>query len=94
MDMPKPSAQILADKSRIVAGLLAVLPRDAVISDPMETRAYECDALSAYRCQPLAAILPRTTAEVSAALQYLHGQNVPVVARGSGTSLAGGAMPS
>jgi glycolate oxidase len=94
MDMPKPSAQILADKSRIVAGLLEVLPRDAVISDPTETRAYECDALSAYRCQPLAAILPRTTAEVSAALRFLHGQKVPVVARGSGTSLAGGAMPT
>jgi glycolate oxidase len=94
MDMPIPSALVLADRDQIISGLRAILPDDAVISDPMETRAYECDALSAYRCMPLAAILPRTTEEVSAALKFLHGRGVPVVARGSGTSLAGGAMPT
>lgn len=94
MDMPIPSAAILGGKARIVARLAAVLPSDAVISDPAETRAYECDALAAYRCAPLAVVLPRTTAEVAAALRVCHEMGVPVVPRGSGTSLAGGAMPT
>ncbi len=89
MDMPVPSARILAQKARIVARLRAVLPADAVIEDEVETRAYECDALSAYRAQPLAVVLPRTTAEVAAALRVCHAEGVPVVPRGAGTSLAG-----
>ena len=94
MDMPAPNPAILAKKPRIVERLRAVLPADAVIDDPAETRAYECDALSAYRCPPLAAILPRSTAEVAAALKVCHAEGVPVVPRGSGTSLAGGALPT
>jgi glycolate oxidase len=94
MQMPIPDAAILARKSRIVERLLQVLPADAVIHDPFETRAYECDALTAYRCPPLAAVLPRTTAEVAAALRVCHEEGVPVVPRGSGTSLAGGALPT
>lgn len=93
MQMPEPKAAILARKAAIVAALRAILPDDAVIDDPAETRAYECDALSAYRCQPLAVVLPRTTAEVAAALKLLHAEGVPVVPRGAGTSLAGGSMP-
>lgn len=94
MDMPTPDAGILARKDRIVARLQAVLPADAVVHDPAETRAYECDALTAYRCPPLAAVLPRTTPEVSAVLTICHEEGVPVVPRGSGTSLAGGALPT
>jgi glycolate oxidase len=94
MDMPVPNAGVLARKDRIVARLRAVLPADAVIDDAAELRAYECDALSAYRCPPLAAVLPRTTEEVAAALRVCHAEGVPVVPRGSGTSLAGGAMPT
>ncbi|MEO5614907.1 MAG: FAD-binding protein, partial [Cypionkella sp.] len=94
MDMPIPNAAIVARKSAIVARLHAVLPADAVISDPTETRAYECDALTAYRCAPMVAVLPRTTAEVAAVLRICHEEQVPVVPRGSGTSLAGGALPT
>ena len=94
MDMPIPNAAILSRKDIIVARLRSVLPADAVISDPAETLAYECDALSAYRCAPLAAVLPRTTGEVSAVLRACHDMGVPVVPRGSGTSLAGGALPT
>ncbi len=94
MEMPIPSAAILARKAAIVARLRAVLPADAVIDTPEETRAYECDALSAYRCAPLAVVLPRSTAEVAAALKVCHAEGVPVVPRGAGTSLAGGSMPS
>ncbi len=94
MQMPAVDARIMARKSEIVAALRAVLPADAVIDDEAETRAYECDALSAYRCAPLAAILPRSTAEVSAALKVCHNLGVPIVPRGAGTSLAGGALPT
>lgn len=94
MQMPLPSARVLAEKALIVKRLRAILPRDSVIDDPAETRAYECDALSAYRCAPLAVVLPRTTAEVAACLKLCHEMGVPVVPRGAGTSLAGGSMPS
>ena len=94
MDMPMPDAAIIARKSAIIARLRSVLPADAVIDDPAETRAYECDALTAYRCPPLAAVLPRTTEEVAAVLRICHEEGVPVVPRGSGTSLAGGALPT
>ena len=94
MDMPIPNAAILSRKDIIVARLLTLLPADAVIFDPLETRAYECDALSAYRCAPLAAVLPRSTAEVAVVLRACHDMGVPVVPRGSGTSLAGGALPT
>jgi glycolate oxidase len=84
----------LARKAELVARLRKVMPADAVISDPMETRAYECDALTAYKCAPLLAILPSSTQEVSDALAICHEMGVPVVPRGSGTSLAGGALPT
>ncbi|MGP1356215.1 FAD-linked oxidase C-terminal domain-containing protein [Roseicyclus sp.] len=94
MEMPAPDAAILARKPRIVARLQEVLPSVAVIHDEAETRAYECDALTAYRCPPLAVVLPSSTAEVAAVLKICHEEGVPVVPRGSGTSLAGGALPT
>ena len=92
--MPPPSAEILSRATQIVASLKAVLPPETVISDPEETRAYECDALTAYRCSPLAVVLPRTTEEVAAAMRVCYEQRVPVIPRGAGTSLAGGALPT
>jgi len=94
MQMPIPSADVLSRSARIVARLREVLPPDAVIDDPHETRAYECDGLTAYRCPPLAAVLPASTAEVAAVLRLCHEEGVPVVPRGAGTSLAGGALPT
>ena len=94
MEMPTPDPQIVARKDRIVTRLRSVLPDDAVISDAMETRAYECDALTAYKCPPLCAVLPASTEEVAAVLRVCHEEGVPVVPRGSGTSLAGGALPT
>jgi glycolate oxidase len=92
--MPEPDPRVLSRAPQIIAALRAVLPADAVISDPEETRAYECDALTAYRCPPLAVVLPRTTGEVAAAMRVCHDMRVPVVPRGAGTSLAGGALPT
>ena len=94
MQMPQPDARVLSLKEQIVSRLRKVLPQDAVISDEMETRAYECDALTAYKCPPLAAVLPASTQEVSDVLRVCHDMGVPVVPRGSGTSLAGGALPT
>ena len=93
MQMPAPDARIMARKARVVERLETVLP-GGVIHDPAETRAYECDALTAYKCPPLAVVLPTTTQEVSAVLKVCHEEGVPVVPRGSGTSLAGGALPT
>ena len=94
MQMPDPDPTILARKPELVARLQSVLPDGAVIHDPSETRAYECDALTAYKCPPLCAVLPGTTQEVSDVLRICHDMGVPVVPRGSGTSLAGGALPT
>ena len=94
MEMPTPNQNVLNRKPELVKRLLSVLPRDAVIDHEAETKAYECDALSAYRCPPLAAVLPRTTEEISAILKICNEMQVPVVPRGSGTSLSGGALPT
>ncbi len=94
MQMPVPDPKVLMNKDALVAALKQVLPDDAVISDPMETRAYECDALTAYRCPPMIAVLPSTTQEVSDVLRLCHKFGAPVVPRGAGTSLAGGALPT
>jgi glycolate oxidase len=94
MQMPKPDSGVIQRKARVVGRLRGVLPGDAVIDDAAELRAYECDALTAYRCPPLAAVLPRTTEEVAAVLRICSDEGVPVVPRGSGTSLAGGALPT
>ncbi len=94
MEMPVPDKDVLERKASIVARLQELLPEEAVISDPNETRAYECDALTAYRCQPLAVVLPGSTEEVAACLKICHEEGVPVVPRGAGTSLAGGSLPT
>jgi glycolate oxidase len=93
MEMPAPDPRILARKGSIVARLRGVLP-GGVIDDPAETRAYECDALTAYRCAPLCVVLPSSTEEVAAVLRICHEEGVPVVPRGAGTSLAGGSLPT
>ncbi|MBO6624345.1 MULTISPECIES: FAD-linked oxidase C-terminal domain-containing protein [Paracoccaceae] len=94
MEMPTPDPAILAKKSAVVARLMSVLPKDAVIHEEAGTRAYECDALTAYKCPPMVAVLPSTTEEVVAVLKICNEMGVPVVPRGSGTSLAGGALPT
>lgn len=94
MQMPTADAATLARAPGLIAALRAALPADMVISEPSETLAYECDALASHRCAPLAVVLPRTTEEVATALRLCHEARVPVVPRGAGTSLAGGALPT
>lgn len=90
---PTPDPAILARRDEIIAGLTALLPPECLITSEDERRAFETDALTAYRRLPLAVALPRDTAEVAAVMAFCHREGVKVVPRGAGTSLAGGAIP-
>jgi len=92
--LPEPDRAILSRRDAIVADLRRLLGAGAVIADEDGRRAYETDALTAYRALPLAVLLPGSTEEVSRALRYCHQHGIKVVARGAGTSLSGGALPS
>lgn len=80
-------------QAQVVAALQAVLPAHALLWHTEDTVPYECDGLTAYRERPLVVALPETEDEVQAVLQTCHELQVPVVARGAGTGLSGGAMP-
>ena len=77
----------------VVRSLQAVVPGHALLWNNEDTTPYECDGLTAYRQRPLVVVLPETYEQVQAVLKTCHGLNVPVVARGAGTGLSGGAMP-
>jgi len=85
--------QRAARQQAVVAALQAVLPTHAVLYTPEDTTPYECDGLTAYRERPLVVALPETYEQVQAVLKACHALDVPVVARGAGTGLSGGAMP-
>ena len=93
IQMPQPNAAIIARRDDIIAGLAAIVPGEGVITDSKELVPYETDAFTAYRRVPLAVVLPETTEQVSALLKFCNAHGVPVVPRGAGTSLAGGAIP-
>ncbi len=91
-----PQAEALSRSARqaqVVAALQAVLPAHALLWHNEDTTPYECDGLTAYRQRPLVVALPETEAQVQAVLKACHALAVPVVARGAGTGLSGGAMP-
>ncbi len=94
MEMPSTKVSIANDKDRLIDLFRDFLSPDSVIFDPFETKAYECDGLTAYKCPPLAVLLPRSTEEVAKALAICHAEKIPVTPRGAGTSLAGGALPT
>jgi glycolate oxidase len=77
----------------VIKRLQAILSQEAVISGPESLQVYECDALSAYRTMPACVVLPSGIDQVRAILKICHEENVPVVARGAGTGLSGGALP-
>jgi glycolate oxidase len=81
-------------QSQVVRALSAVLPAHALLWTAEDTVPYECDGLTAYRERPLVVALPETYEQVQAVLQACHKLDVPVVARGAGTGLSGGAMPN
>jgi glycolate oxidase len=91
------NAELMAERAalqqRVVQALGRVLPADCILYTPEDTVPYECDGLTAYRERPLVVCLPETEAQVQAVLKTCHQLQVPVVARGAGTGLSGGAMP-
>jgi len=99
MNAPLPAAagidpaQRAQRQAQVVAALSAVLPGHALLYRREDTVPYECDGLTAYRELPLVVALPETEEQVAAVLRTCHGLGVPVVARGAGTGLSGGAMP-
>jgi glycolate oxidase len=80
-------------QAEVVSALLQVLPPHALLWQTEDTTPYECDGLTAYREHPLVVALPETSDQVAAVLRECHRLQVPVVARGAGTGLSGGAMP-
>ncbi len=83
-----------ARQREVVAALRAFMPEHAVLHRDEETRPYECDGLSAYRQLPMVVALPETEEQVVRVLRTCHRMKVPVVPRGAGTGLSGGALPS
>jgi len=77
----------------LIERLQRVLTREAILYETEDTRPYECDGLSAYRSTPWLVVLPETVEQVRAVLRTCHELGVPVVARGAGTGLSGGALP-
>jgi glycolate oxidase len=93
MKMPAPDSHVLERRAEIVAALRDIVPGEGVIDTHEQLRAYESDGLTAYRQVPMVVVLPETTEQVSRILKYCHEAGVPVVPRGGGTSLSGGALP-
>src|SRR6266403_3665158 len=91
---PSNAPALRAARQSLVASALAkILPSSCILYRGEETAPYECDALTAYRQLPLVVVIPESEAQVAAVLAACHALNVPVVARGAGTGLSGGALP-
>jgi glycolate oxidase len=80
-------------QAKVVAALLLVVPKHALLWHNEDTTPFECDGLTAYRQRPMVVALPETYEQVQGILKSCHAMGVPVVARGAGTGLSGGAMP-
>ena len=82
-----------ARRDELIAELATFLPRESVLSEPEELRPFECDGLSVYRRLPMLVVLPDRVEDVQRVMRVAAAQGVPVVARGAGTGLSGGALP-
>ena len=91
--LPSPDHAILERRNDLLKRLKKLVPKALLITDEEGRRTFETDALTAYRCLPLAVVLPESTEEVSAILRFCHQNKVKIVPRGAGTSLSGGALP-
>jgi glycolate dehydrogenase FAD-linked subunit len=93
ISLPSPDLAILQRRSDILKQLKKLVPGAILITDQEGRRTFETDALTAYRCLPLAVVLPESTEEVSVILRFCQENHIKVVPRGAGTSLSGGALP-
>ncbi len=87
------AARCAARQAEVAAALARVLPRSSILTRREETAPFECDGLTAFRATPMIVVLPQTEAELASALRVCRDLGVPVVARGAGTGLSGGALP-
>lgn len=92
--LPDPDQAVISRRAAIIEDIARLIGRDALIADEDGRRAFETDALTAYRRVPLLVVLPRTTEDVSKVLRYCHDNGLKVIPRGAGTSLCGGALPA
>jgi glycolate oxidase len=83
----------MIEKDEIVKLLGKFLPEQSLLSAPEELRPYECDGLSAYRKMPMLVVLPDTVEQVQQVIRTCHENDIPIVCRGAGTGLSGGALP-
>lgn len=81
------------DKRQLIAALLEIVPEELVLHSEEAQRPFECDALSAYHRLPLVTVLPEIIEQVQAVVRLCHINHIPMVARGAGTGLSGGALP-
>ena len=81
------------DRARVIEALARVMPPGSLLYDQEDLRPYECDGLAAYRQVPMVVALPETEAQAAEILKACSELRVPVVARGAGTGLSGGALP-
>jgi len=91
--LPEERLQRARRQAEVVGALARVLPSQAILSRHEDTAPYECDGLTAYRESPLVVVLPETEVQLVALLEICHALGVPIVARGAGTGLSGGALP-
>jgi glycolate oxidase len=80
-------------RHKVVADLAKILPNDCLLHSQEAVAPYQCDGLSIYQSTPLAVALPYTVAQAQAVVRYCHQQCIPIVPRGAGTGLSGGALP-
>src|SRR3954467_6377523 len=92
MLLPPTDARIVARRAEIIAALRQIVP-DGVVADESGLATFDTDALSAYHQTPLVCVLPANREQVSEILRYAQQEGVPIVPRGAGTSLSGGALP-
>jgi glycolate oxidase len=83
----------LSRQEALVKALKPLLPEHALLWEPEDTIPYECDGLAAYRQMPLAVALPETEAQAIAVIKVCQKMEIPIVPRGAGTGLSGGATP-
>jgi glycolate oxidase len=81
------------NNAALIRALSKILPPESLLVDAEDLRPFECDGLAVYRQLPMVVALPETIAQVQSIMKLCHAQQIPVVARGAGTGLSGGALP-
>jgi glycolate oxidase len=89
----QPKQRSTEERSRLINGLTRLLPAGCLLHKEEDLHPYECDGLPAYRQTPLAVALPETLQQTQDVVCYCRDQDIPIVARGAGTGLSGGAYP-